>query len=65
MQMTYQIVHNFTTYLNMSLTHANEFLELKFKYEMQFICEIFKFLEKQENRGDDVISDITDELRPC
>ena len=45
MQMTYQIVHNFTTYLNMSLTHANEFLELKFKYEMQFIYEIFKFLE--------------------
>ena len=42
-QMSYQKVYNFITYPNMQLSHANEFLKLKFKCEMQIICELFKF----------------------
>ena len=45
MHLAYQHVHNFIPYSNMQLPHANKFLNLKFKYEMQIICELFKFLE--------------------
>ena len=44
-QIRYQNAHNFITCSNMQLPHANEFLKLEFKYEMQIICELFKFLE--------------------